>query len=151
MNGLSKLIVATVAVITAASAAAVLLVPSSPEEGELRRQRMSRRLVDQLSQETWNYFHDTGEFPAGDGTGSAGLVRELSRPSKTGAPYVQFAPEMITPDGDLRDPVAPKNCIVHYRRNPMIQGIDPVAHNLGTFDLWGLSLDGRHDGINNWE
>ena len=151
VNGLSKLIVATVALITAASTAAVLLVPPSPEEGELRRQRMARRLVDQLAQETWNYFHETGEFPAGDGTGSVQLVRALSRPSATGAPYVQFAPEMLTPDGDLRNPVAPKNCIIQYRRNLPTQGLDPVSRNLGTFDLWAMSLDGRRDGINNWE
>lgn len=151
VNGLLKLVVATVAVLTAASAAAVLLVPPTPEEGELRRQRMARRLVDQLAQETWNYYHDKGEFPPGDGTGSAGLVRALGGPSRTGAPYLQFAPEMLTPDGDLRNPVAPRNCIVHYRRNPVTDRIDTVARNSGTFDLWCLGIEGRVDGINNWE
>ncbi len=151
VNGLSKLVVATVALVTAASAAAVLLVPPTPEEADLRRQRMARRLVDQLAQETWNHFHETGAFPPGDGTGSAELVRALSRPSKTGAPYVQFAPEMLTPDGDLRNPVAPRNCIIHYRWNPPTDRLDTVAHNLGTFDLWCLGVDGRIDAVNNWD
>jgi len=151
VNGLSKLLLATVAVVTAASAVAVLLVPPAPEEGGRRRERLARRLVEQLAEETWNYFHEHGEFPPGDGTGSAGLVRALGRPSRTGAPYVQFSREMLTPDGDLRNPVAPRNCIIHYRRNPEAAGLDSVARNLGTFDLWGLSQDGRPDGINNWD
>jgi hypothetical protein len=151
VNGLFKLIVATVGVITAASAAAVLLLPATPEEGELRRLRMARRLVDQVAQETWNYYHERGEFPPGDGTGSAALVRALSLPSKTGAPYVQFAPEMLTRDGDLRNPVAPRNCIVHYRRNPETERLDSVARNSGTFDLWCMGPDGRLDAVNNWE
>lgn len=151
MNGLSKLVVASVALVTIASAAAVLLVPSTPEEGDLRRERRARRLVDQITQETWNFYHETGSFPAGDGTGSVELVRALSRPSKTGVPYVLFAPEMLTPDGDLRNPFAPRNCILHYRPNPATDRLDTVAHNAGTFDLWCAGRDGRVDSINNWE
>jgi hypothetical protein len=151
VNGLSKLVVASVALVTAASAAAVLLVPSTSEEGDLRRERRARRLVDQITQETWNYYHEIGAFPAGDGTGSVELVRALSRPSKTGVPFVQFAPEMLTPDGDLRNPFAPRNCILHYRRNPATDRLDSLARNSGTFDLWCAGRDGRPDGINNWE
>ncbi len=58
---------------------------------------------------------------------------------------------MLTPDGDLRNPVAPKNCIVHYRRNPPTDRLDSVARNSGTFDLWCMGPDGRLDGVNNWD
>src|SRR5690349_15306357 len=117
MNGLSKIVIVVVAIITAASAAAVLLAPPSPQERVPRRQSEAQRLIDALTQEAWNYYHDHGEFPPGDGIGSSGLVRALQQPSSSGLPYMTFVPEMLTAGGDLRDPVAPDRAILFYRNN----------------------------------
>jgi hypothetical protein len=108
MNGLAKIMIVVVAVVTAASAAAILLTPPSPQERVVRRQAEAQRLIDALTQEAWNYYHEHDEFPAGDGIGSASLVKALQQPSRSGFPYLTFVDEMLTPTGDLRNPVAPR-------------------------------------------
>jgi hypothetical protein len=150
MNGLSKIMIVVVAVITAGSAAAILLSPPSPQERVTRRQAEAQRLVDALTQEVWNYYHDRGEFPTGDGIGTASLVRALQQTSSTGAPYLTFLEEMVTPTGDLRNPVDPDARILFYRNNRTGGGPDVPVHNEKNFDLWGASPDGRFDGVNNW-
>lgn len=151
MNGLSKIVIVVVAVITAASAAAVLLAPPSPHEIIPRRQSEAQRLIDALTQESWNYYHDHGEFPPGDGIGTAGLVRALQQTSSTGAPYMTFVPEMLTAGGDLRNPVDPQRLILFYR-NSRTAVYPGVRVHLGrSFDLWGEAADGRRMGVNNWE
>jgi hypothetical protein len=150
MNGLGKLVIFTVIVMTAGSTAAVYFAPLSPNEGRKRRQAQAQRLVDQLAQATWNYFHDHGQFPPGDGEGTASLVRALRSLSKTGAPYMVFVEEMLTPWGDLRNPAAPQSLVLGYRNNRETSGSAGVRHNLLTFDLWGWSPEGSEDGINNW-
>src|SRR5947209_17676658 len=117
MNGLSKILIVVVAVITAASAVAVLLAPPSPQERVPRRQAEAQRLIDALSREAWDYFHDHGEFPPGDGIGSASLVRALRETSSSGSPYLTFVDDMLTPGGDLRNPEAPESGILFYRNN----------------------------------
>src|SRR5688572_23171300 len=112
MHGLSKIIIAVVAVITAGSAAAILLAPPSPQEREVRRQAEAQRLIDALTQEVWNYYHEHGEFPPGDGIGTASLVNALQGLSKSGFPYMTFVDEMLTPTGDLRNPIDPKTRII---------------------------------------
>ena len=97
MNGLSKIIIGVVAVITAGSAAAILLVPPSPQEREMRRQAEAQRFIDALTQEVWNYYHEHEEFPPGDGIGTASLVEALQAASRSGYPYMIFVDEMLTP------------------------------------------------------
>lgn len=150
MNGLSKIMIVVVAVITAASAAAILLAPPSPQERVTRRQAEAQRLIDALTQEIWNYFHDRGEFPTGDGIGTASLVRALQQTSATGAPYMTFIDDMLTPTGDLRNPVDPDGKILFYRNNRTGRGPGVLVHNEKNFDLWGATPDGLHDGVNNW-
>jgi hypothetical protein len=77
MNGLSKILILVVAAVTSASAVAVMLAPPSPEERAPRRQAEAQRMIDAMTREAWNYFHDHGEFPPGDGIGTADLVRAL--------------------------------------------------------------------------
>lgn len=150
MNGLSKIMIVVVAVITAGSAAAILLAPPSPQERVTRRQAEAQRLVDALTQEVWNYFHERGEFPMGDGIGTASLVRALQQPSASGAPYMTFVSEMLTPTGDLRNPVEPETRILFYRNNRTGRPPEVPVHNEKNFDLWGASPDGVRDGVNNW-
>jgi hypothetical protein len=150
MNGLSKIIIVVVAVITASSAAAILLTPPSSQERMVRRQSEAQRLIDALTQETWNYYHEREEFPPGDGIGTAGLVRALQQPSKSGMPYMIFVDEMLTPTGDLRNPVAPNDKILFYRNNRTGRAPGLQVHNERNFDLWGASYNGVHDGVNNW-
>src|ERR1051325_4890650 len=137
MNGLSKIIIAVVAVITVASAAAIFLVAPSPQEREMRRQAEAQRLIDALTQEVWNYYHEHEEFPPGDGIGTASLVKALQTPSRSGFPYMTFVDEMLTPTGDLRNPVAPDSKILFYRNNRTGRAAGLFVHNEKNFDLWG--------------
>ena len=150
MNGLAKIMIVMVAVVTAASAAAILLAPPSPQERVVRRQAEAQRLVDALTQEAWNYYHEHDEFPAGDGIGSASLVKALQQPSRSGFPYLTFVDEMLTPTGDLRNPVSPRDKILFYRNNRTGRAPGLSVHNERNFDLWAASSDGVHDGVNNW-
>jgi hypothetical protein len=151
MSGLSKILIVVVAVITAASAAAVLLAPPSPQERVPLRQAEAQRLIDALSREAWNYFHDRGEFPPGDGIGTASLVRGLRQTSSSGAPYLTFVEEMLTSGGDLRNPSEPELKVLFYRNNRTGRAPGQIVHNEGSFDLWGEGPNGVRDGVNNWD
>ena len=151
MNGLSKILILVVAVVTLSSAAAILLVAPSPQERETRRQAEAQRLVDVLTQEVWNYYHERNEFPPGDGTGTAPLVKALQEPSKSGFPYMTFVEEMLTPSGDLRNPTHPESRILYFRNNRTSRGGSADVHNRQNFDLWGSGSDGTKDGVNNWD
>lgn len=150
MNGLSKILIAVVAVITAGSAAAIFLVPPSPQERVNRRQAEAQRLIDALTQEVWNYYHEHEEFPAGDGIGTASLVKALQTPSRSGFPYMTFVDDMLTSTGDLRNPVAPNSRILFYRNNRTGRASGQPVHNEKNFDLWGAGSDGGFDQVNNW-
>jgi hypothetical protein len=151
MNGLSKILILVVAVITAASAVAVLLAPPSPQERVPRRQAEAQRMIDALTQEAWNYYHESGEFPPGDGIGTADLVRALQQKSSSGEPFMTFVPGMLTAGGDLRNPVAPETAILFYRNNRTASYPGQRVHNGRGFDLWGDSADGVRAGVNNWD
>lgn len=151
MNGLSKIIIIVVAVITLSSAAAILLVPPSPQERETRRQAEAQRLIDALTQEVWNYYHERNEFPPGDGLGTASLVKALQEPSRSGFPYMTFVDEMLTPSGDLRNPTAPESRILYYRNNRTVRSVAAQVHNEKNFDLWGEGSDRVLDSVNNWD
>lgn len=149
MAGLIKIVASTVVVITVACATAVFLIPPIPQEQMARRQDEARRMMEGLSDAVWRYFYDHGEFPPGDGQGSAGLVRALRSGGRKGAPYMVFVPAMLTPRGDLRNPIFPEDGVVHYRcRTRPSEGTFVVEQN---FDLWCRSAEGREMGINNWE
>lgn len=151
MSGLYKLVIASVAVITAGSVLAVLVIPPSPQERAVRRQAEAQRLIDQLTQAIWNYYHERGEFPPGDGIGSAGLVRALRKPSRSGFAYMIFVREMLTEVEDIRNPVAPEKAILYYRNNIECAATPGPHHNPRSFDLWGKGADGRQEGVNNWD
>ena len=151
MNGLSKIIIVVVAVITLSSSAAILLVPPSPQERETRRQNEAQRLVDALTQEVWTYYHEHNEFPPGDGSGTASLVKALQEPSRSGFPTMTFVDEMLTPSGDLRNPTRPESRILYYRNNREVRRGSANVHNSRNFDLWGAGSDGTPDGVNNWD
>lgn len=151
MNGLSKIVIVVVAFITAASAVAVLLTPTTPQEGIPRRQAEAQRLVDALVREAWNYYHDHGEYPPGDGIGTAGLVRALQEKAPDGEPYMTFPADMLTAGGDLRNPVDPDRAVLFYRNNRTAAYPGQRVHNGRSFDLWGDSANGVRAGVNNWD
>lgn len=151
MGGLTKILVVAVAAVTMASALAVLLTPPSSQERVPRRQTEAQRLIDALSLEAWNYYHDHGEFPPGDGIGSAGLVAALREQSSSGEPYLTFVPEMLTAGGDLRNPVDPEKLILFYRNNRTASYPGQRVIHGQAFDLWGQSASGVRTGVNNWD
>ena len=148
MNGLTKLVLVTVIVMTLGSAVAVWLTPPTPQGARIRRQAEAQKLVDQLTHATWNYFHERGEFPPGDGRGTGGLVRALETPSASGVPFMIFSSDLITATGDLRDPLAPGESVLHYRNN---RTAGEGGRNDRSFDLWSRGVDGSVDGVNNWD
>jgi hypothetical protein len=148
VTGLAKLVLLTVIVMTLGSAAAVYLTPPTPQGARIRRQAEAQKVIDQVTHASWNYFHERGEFPPGDGRGTASLVRALGAPSASGVPFMTFGPDMITDTGDLRDPLAPRESVLHYRNN---RAAGEGGHNVRSFDLWGRGLDGSPDGVNNWD
>src|SRR6185436_16625428 len=150
MNGLSKILIAVVAVITAGSAAAIFLIPPSAQERVNRRQAEAQRLIDALTQEVWNYYHEHDEFPPGDGIGTASLVKALQTTSKSGYPYMTIVDDMLNSTGDLRNPVDPGSRILFYRNNRTGRSADQQVHNERNFDLWGAGSDGVFDRVNNW-
>jgi hypothetical protein len=147
VNGLTKFILFAVGVMTLGSAAAVVFTPPTPRGVRIRRQGEALRLIDRVAQASWNYFHERGEFPPGDGHGSASLVRALGGPSASGPPFMMFMDEMLTPAGDLRNPIRPEE-VLHYRNNR--EGATQ-GHNVQSFDLWGRGVSGVEDGMNNWD
>jgi hypothetical protein len=52
-------------------------------------------MIDALTQEVWNYYHERDEFPPGDGIGTASLVKALQTPSRSGFSYMTFVDEML--------------------------------------------------------
>jgi hypothetical protein len=151
MNGLTKLVIFTVVVITVACTAALLVSSPSPQEARFRRQAEAQRLIDQLTQASWNYYHERGEFPPGDGIGSASLVQALHSISSNGSPFMFFVDDMLTEVGDLRNPIAPNGSILYYRNNRECGTPDHRGHNTRSFDLWCRSIEGFDDGVNNWD
>lgn len=147
MNGLFKLVATSVALITAACATAVLLVPPVPQEHAARREAEARRLVESLADAAWQYFAEQGEFPPGDGSGTAPLVEALGRPSRSGQPYMRFLPFMLTPRGDVRNPVRPEEEVVHYVLRRPASDLRLPLNAEPNFELWCRSADGRPRGI----
>lgn len=113
----------------------------------IARQRAAQRLIDSLNAAVKTYEFDYGVFPAGDGRGSAGLVRCLRSSSPKRISYFEFTPDMLVDDGSVINPVWPgepaPRSIIHYRF--------PGMRNRNGPDLWAADCDGRADGINNWE
>ncbi len=146
MGGLLKVMVSSTAVILLACAAAVFLVPPVPPARMARRHAQARQFVERITEAVWAYHREKGEFPPGDGNGSEGLARALGRPSNRGDPYIVLPPEMVTPTGDIRNPLAPETSILHYRR-----GRHPEGGPAGSvFDLWCPAEEGWEIRVSDW-
>jgi hypothetical protein len=148
MAPLLKIGILTLAVITGCCVVAVLVVPARSAAEEERRVD-ALRLVHMLDTAAHAYRVAEGEFPPGDGEGSAGLSEALAKTRECGRPYVSFSPAMLTGAGDIRNPVDPDREILRYRDNTRVRGAVGARHSDG-FDLWGRDGEGREDGIANW-
>lgn len=151
MAGLVKIVATTVAVITVACGAAILMVPPVAQEEMDRRRIEARRYLIRIVEGISNYYNDHGDYPPGLGSGSAELVRALQSRSKEGVPYMAFPPEHLSSAGDILNPACGGYGILYYRNNLR----DP-ARNRGRvaerpFDLWGDGADGRLAGVNSWD
>ena len=89
-------------------------------------------------------------IPAGDGIGTASLVRALQQHGPGGYPYMVFVDDMILPTGDLRNPLEPDGRILFYRNNRTGRGPEVEVHNEKNFDPWASNRDRVFDGVNNW-
>lgn len=107
----------------------------------LARAGTASSLLSQLEQATKAYELDFAGFPPGDGSGTAELMRCLTRSRKPKGAYFEFSREELTSKGDVRNPVDPDK-VIHYRC--------PGLHRPASFDLWCEDADGHPDGINNW-
>jgi type II secretory pathway pseudopilin PulG len=147
MAGLVKLTAASAIILVLAGIAAVVLVPPAPPARQVRRHAQARLLMDRLAEAARAYRQDRGHFPPGDGSGSVELVRALGGFSKEGVPYFIVPAEMLTPQGDVRNPMDPGSSILHYRARPA--GPEPWAGGEG-FDLWCRSPEGEEAGVSDW-
>jgi type II secretory pathway pseudopilin PulG len=151
VNALVKIVATTVAVVALACAATLILLPPFHPELDARRNEEAQRFLDQVAHATWRYFSEHGEFPPGDGIGSAHLARALRKPSRTGQPYLSMAPALLSAAGDIRNPIAPESSILHYRNNRTCAAGPIPIHNLKAFDLWCRDVEGGATGLNNWD
>ncbi len=150
MAALIKIAIVTLGVIGTCAVVAVLVVPPVSASAAMRAED-TLRLIIMLDSAAHAYRFVEGEFPAGDGSGSADLARALSKPRDSGRVYVSFSPAMRTAEGDVRSPAGPEGEIVHYRNNARLGPEEraAVALNPESFDLWARDLEGRADGISN--
>jgi len=150
MSGLLKLVLSSVAVIVLACAAAVFLVPPVPPGRGARREAEARHLLGAMAEALWAYHRDRGEFPPGDGSGSAGLARALAGPSREGIPYLVFPPEGLTPAGDIRNPAATGDSVFYYRLKRNLAASEGTGSQGWGYDLWWISPGGVEIGLSDW-
>ena len=147
MNALLKLVGATAGAMLAGAVAVILLVPPTPEERRMFREFEAAGFVRELSAAAWAYHAERGRFPAGDGHGSAGLAAALAETGADGRAFLDISDAMRTSEGDLRNPYAPEDEVLHYRNNATVP--NAAARNRTSFDLWGQGTEGP-DSENNW-
>ncbi|MHC4606840.1 MAG: type II secretion system protein [Planctomycetota bacterium] len=123
-----------------------LLLPALIHAICLGREGAARTLVTQIVNACKFYETNHGVYPPGDGSGSARLVRALSRPSSRNIPYYEFRAEDVLND-HIRNPVWTDE-ILYYRRNDPHPPAD--AKNPYSFDIWGADCRGDPEGISNW-
>ena len=146
MAGLLKIMVSTAVVVVLACAAAVVLVPPVPRARMAIRHELARDLVGRIVDAAWARYRERGRFPPGDGSGSADLVRALREPSRTGLPYLDLPPEMLTPSGDIRNPLDPGGGVIRYR----LDGCGTTGEEGCGFEVWCDSSDGWEVGACEW-
>ncbi len=144
MNGLLKLTAATSAVILLGGVGAMLLVPDTPEKRAMLQHLSAQLAVDEIHAAIWEYRQERGEFPPGDGHGSAALATALARIARSGRPYYDGLRGRA---GDLANPFDPEGSVLHYRNNAAVP--NQAARNASSFDLWGRGVGGE-EGLNNW-
>ena len=147
MNALLKLVGATAGAMLAGAVAVILLVPPTPEERRMFRQFEAEGFVRELTAAAWAYRAERGRFPAGDGHGSAGLAAALAERARDGRAFLDVSDALRTPEGDLRNPYAPAEEVLHYRNNEAVP--NAAARNRSSFDLWGRGSEGP-EAVNNW-
>jgi len=107
-------------------------------------------LMSQLVQSIALYEQTTMKIPPGDGSGSRALVKCLREPGPKGMPYMDIRDDLLTPEGDLINPVHSDGeggtNIIHYRSN---SGRKPGPDGVGRpgisprrpYDLWAAGTD----------
>lgn len=114
------------------------------------RQGLSETLASEVQQMLKAYELDHAVYPPGDGRGTRTMVQALSVPGAHGLPLFEPKPEMLTPEGDLINPIhhddeAPLN-VFHYRNNrgrkPGPDGVArPGIAARNDYDLWAAGMD----------
>ena len=129
---------------------ASLLIPVIIHVLRVARQGASEALASQLDQVLKAYELERAVHPPGDGHGTRLMVEALSQPGPRRLPLFEPKPEMLTPAGDLINPVqhdadAPLN-VFHYRNNrgrkPGPDGVGrPGIAKRNEHDLWAAGMD----------
>jgi len=114
------------------------------------RTAAAEMLMSQLVTNITLYEQTTMKIPPGDGSGSRALVKCLREPGPKGQPYMEISDEMLTPEGDLINPVHSDGeagiRIIHYRSNagrkPGTDGVGrPGVSSRRPYDLWAAGTD----------
>ena len=84
-------------------------------------------MLRQIAASVAFYKSDLGEYPAGDGSGSASLLKCLGAKGPKQLSYFEVSSESLDSRGDLLTPVE-EGKVYYYRA--------PGVHNPKSFDLW---------------
>jgi prepilin-type N-terminal cleavage/methylation domain-containing protein len=113
-------------------------------------QAAAETIASQAVQAVTMLEQTTMQLPPGDGHGSRGLVKALSAPGPKKLPYLEIREDMVTPEGDLINPVHPDGepplHVFHYRNNrgrkPGPDGVGrPGISERREYDLWAAGMD----------
>jgi prepilin-type N-terminal cleavage/methylation domain-containing protein len=85
------------------------------------------------------------KLPPGDGSGSRELVKALRSNGPKQMPFMDIRDDMVTPEGDLINPVH-QDKVIHYRNNagrkPGPDGVGrPGIATRRAYDLWAAGMD----------
>jgi prepilin-type N-terminal cleavage/methylation domain-containing protein len=124
---------------------AALLLPVLIHVLGVAKEAAAQTLMSDLVRCITVYEQTTMKLPPGDGSGSRELVKTLRTPGPKQMPFMEIRDDMLTPEGDLINPVHPDR-IIHYRNN---MGRKSGPDGLGRpgisarrpYDLWAAGTD----------
>jgi len=129
---------------------AALVVPVLIHVLKVAKHGATENLLTGISNAIHHYELSTMKLPPGDGKGSRDLVKGLREPGPKQLPWMQINDDLLTPDGDLINPVRhdddPPLSLIHYRNNrgrkPGSDGVGrPGVSKLREYDLWCAGMD----------
>lgn len=124
---------------------ASLLLPVYIHVMGVAREASAQKLMAGIVQSLAVYEQTLMKLPPGDGSGSRELVKALRSAGPKQMPFLEIRDDLLTPEGDLINPVH-EGMIIHYRNNagrkPGPDGVGrPGISSRRAYDLWAAGTD----------